>query len=86
MKILECSRCGSKELLEVDRYFVCTFCQSKFVPQAAERPPVRTTIELETDIERLLRQCREDPANQARYASLILDIDPLNKEALQYLR
>ncbi len=85
MKIVECTRCGSKELTEDNGYAVCCYCQSRFVPQADEKPSMITSIQLESDVEALLRKCREDPTNRIRYANLILDIDPTNREALQYL-
>ncbi len=85
MKIIECSRCGSKELFEEDGYVVCAYCQSRFTPQAEDKPPVNTAIQLGSDVEALLRKCREDPRNRVRYANLILDIDPTNKEAISYL-
>ncbi len=86
MKIVECSRCGSKELISENGFVVCAYCQSQFVPQAEDRPAVNTSIQLESDIDQLLRRCREDPANRRRYANLILDIDPSNAEAHNYLR
>ena len=38
------------------------------------------------DIQALLEKCKSDPNNRRRYASLILDIDPTNQQANQYLR
>ena len=45
----------------------------------------RKGISLQSDIELLLDKCRRDPRNARKYANLILDIDPGNKDALQYL-
>ena len=57
-----------------------------FVLPLDERdPPPRSVIDVESDIQALLQKCREDPLNRNRYASLILDIDPTNREARSYL-
>jgi hypothetical protein len=47
--------------------------------------PKASVISVSSDIEALLQKCREDPRNRKRYAGLILDIDPTNPEAQQYL-
>jgi hypothetical protein len=47
--------------------------------------PKISTFSLTDDIKMLLQKCRDDPANARRYASLVLDIDPSNEEALHYL-
>jgi hypothetical protein len=86
MKPVECTRCGSKELFEENGYVVCEYCQSRFTPQAADVPPRDTVIGVQADVEVLLQKCKDDPANRLRYASLILDIDPANHTATQYLR
>jgi len=49
-------------------------------------PKKGTSIALNEDIRMLLRKCKEDTANARRYANLVLDIDPSNKEANKYLR
>lgn len=49
-------------------------------------PKTETVIALEDDIQRLLEKCKQEPWKARRYANLILDIDPGNKEAIQYLR
>jgi len=48
-------------------------------------PAPRSGVSLDSDVERLLLKCHEDPRRAARYANLILDIDPTNEEALKYL-
>ena len=45
-----------------------------------------TVIGVDSDIQMLLEKCKQDPANRRRYANLILDIDPTNREAAAYLR
>ena len=86
MKLVECTGCGSKDLVEDRGYVVCVFCLSKFLLNAEDGAPPKTRIDIESDIQALLRKCRADPANSRRYANLILDIDPTNSEAVKYLR
>ena len=86
MRLVVCTRCGSRELLEEGGYVVCAYCQSRFAPQADDLPRRETVIGLRSDIQVLLQKCKDDPANRRRYASLILDIDPTNEEATKYLR
>lgn len=86
MKLLECNSCGSKEIVEEQGYAVCVFCRSKFLPGAEDGAPPETEIAIDSDIQALLIKCRADPANSRRYANLILDIDPTNREAAKYLR
>ena len=50
-----------------------------------DQAPKDSNIDLNSDVERLLDKCRTDPGNRRRYASLILDIDPTNAEAIQFL-
>jgi uncharacterized Zn finger protein (UPF0148 family) len=85
MKLVECTRCGSKELFMEDGYVVCAYCQSQFSPQTGDLPPKETVIGVHSDIQALLQKCQDDPSNRRRYASLILDIDPTNREARKYL-
>ena len=86
MKLVVCTRCGSRELLEEGGYVVCAYCQSRFAPQADHLPRKETVIGVHSDIQVLMQKCRDEPANRRRYASLILDIDPTNEEAKGYLR
>jgi hypothetical protein len=82
---VECTRCGSTELEGGDGFVVCVYCQSRYA-SAPVVVAVETTIGLGSDIDVLLRKCRTEPANRRRYASLVLDLDPTNQEAHQYLR
>lgn len=81
----KCTGCGSTELIERNGFYVCVYCQSKFVPQASDSPPKGTLIGISSDIQALLEKCKADPANRRRYANLILDIDPTNPEAMRFL-
>jgi hypothetical protein len=85
MKLVLCTRCGSKDLSEENGYVVCDYCQSRFVPQADDLPQAETVIGVHSDIQLLLQKCQDDPANRPRYAQLILDIDPTNQAARNYL-
>jgi hypothetical protein len=86
VKLVKCSRCGSRELAMEGGYVVCAYCRSTFSPQSGDLPQAETVISLSSDIESLLRKCQDDPTNRRRYANLILDIDPTNYEARKYLR
>lgn len=85
MKSVECGHCGSKELFEEDEYLICAYCQSRFIPEVNDKPLKGTVIDVQSDIQKLLMKCIEDPKNRRRYANLILDIDPSNLEAMKYL-
>jgi len=84
LKSIDCARCGSNELTEIEGFLVCNYCRSKFVPESSDLPPIETNIELNADVQRLLDMCEKDPVNRHRYASLILDIDPTNQIARRY--
>jgi len=85
MKSVECKRCGSKELVEENNYIICAYCQSRFVMEVDDQPPNGTVIDVQSDIQALLKKCAQEPANRRRYASLVLDIDPSNTEAIKFL-
>ncbi len=61
MKLIECTRCGSKELSEKDGLIICAYCQSKYVPQPDDAPARETVVGIASDIEVLLQKCRADP-------------------------
>lgn len=85
MKSVECKRCGSEELIKDDGYVICAYCQSRFMLEIDDHPRKGTVIDVQSDIQALLKKCIEEPANRRRYASLILDIDPSNTDAIKYL-
>ena len=85
MKALVCSNCGAHDWKEVDGYRVCTYCGTRVLISEEEKGRSRTEIALDSDVERLLKKCRTDPKHAAKYANLILDIDPTNAEARKYL-
>jgi hypothetical protein len=85
MKIIECSSCGSSELTEVNGYVICDYCQSRFIQETGDRPARHTVIGIQSDVAMLLEKCETDPVNRFRYASLVLDIDPTNQQAMRYL-
>ena len=81
---LVCEYCGSKFLLTADDF---ASQRSKAMPtaKAGISHSFSSEISLGGDIELLLQKCRLDPRNARKYANLILDIDPTNKEAYKYL-
>jgi hypothetical protein len=85
MKLVSCTRCGSKELFEESGYVVCDYCRSRFVPQSGDLPNKESVIGVYSDVQLLLQKCRDDPANRRRYAALILDLDPTNQAVQMYL-
>ena len=93
MEAIVCKACGAGGLQIRNGRGVCEYCGTVFILEDQEKQVLRKTaapaengIALESDIDRLLRKCAEEPRNAARYASLILDMDPDNEEALKYLR
>lgn len=84
MKLIKCKSCGSNELFEDGDFVVCSFCQSRYVPQAEDFPQSETHIDLASDVQILLDKCRSDPKNRVRYINLILDLDPDNDEVNEF--
>lgn len=85
MKSIECTKCGSNELIDDVGLVVCAYCRMTFLPESNKINQSIATISLFDDIQNLLNRCRDEPANRKRLANLILDIDPTNLEALRYL-
>lgn len=85
MKIVICERCGGGEFIDRDGYRICQFCNTSYLITPEDSVKKESSISLENDINMLLQKCRDDPANARRYASLILDIDPGNADAIKYL-
>lgn len=85
MKQLVCERCGGNGFVEQNGYRTCLYCDTRYVIQPEDTPQKSSSIALDEDIKRLLQKCNDDPANANRYASLILDIDPSNTDALKIL-
>ena len=102
MVALICKNCGANALVRTNEYMICPYCDSRFAITQEERSSrlfgssghhatlthsgVDTSIDLDDDVRQLLAKCRANPRNARKYANLILDIDPDNREALQYLR
>ena len=85
MKAIVCTHCGGDEFIVKDGFRVCRYCKSRFIPSEDEIPPKNSTISLNEDVQRLLRKIEADPFHARRYATLILEIDPNNKEAKKIL-
>lgn len=88
MKTLDCTNCGSRELVYEAGFLTCIYCRSQFAPPGKDHwtSGVADGIGISADIRELLRKCESDPANRRRYANLILDLDPSNHDVQQYLR
>lgn len=95
MREMDCKNCGAKNLTVRNGYWICPYCDSKFMVTADDfystsnnsstSPAANSGISLDGDIKMLLHKCRMNPKNARKYANLILDIDPDNEEALKYL-
>lgn len=85
MNIVECECCGANDLYEENGYLICRYCGTKYVITKDDQPARRATIELNKDVAALLQKCVDDPSRAAKYAQLILEIDPNNAEAKKYL-
>ena len=90
-----CEYCGTKLNVIGEDLGKLILSNTKAIRQAlsAGGSPVQDVSAKETvdggvdsDIQMLLEKCKQDPANRRRYANLILDIDPTNREAAAYLR
>lgn len=84
MEHIVCNKCGSSEFVDKDDFRICAYCRTKY-----DKPitPKKTsaTIALSDDVQALLDKCKKDPFNAARYANLVLDIDPTNADAKRIL-
>lgn len=85
MKAIVCEHCGGDEFTEKEGVRICRYCKSRFVVSKDERGTANATIDLNDDVKRLLERCRKDPKRAKKYATLALEIDPGNKEALSFL-
>lgn len=86
MKVQICERCGGGEFLDRDGYRICQYCNTKFLIMSEDVTRKGSSIALVDDIKMLLQKCQDDPVNAHRYASLVLDMDPGNVEALKYYK
>ncbi len=86
MKLIYCARCGSSDFDRDGGYMVCKYCNARYAIEQGDLGVKQSTISVNSDVQALLNKCRMDPRNAKKYANLILDIDPNNREALRYLR
>jgi len=86
MKVQICERCGGGEFIDRDGYRICQYCGTKYLITDEDVTRKGSNIDLENDIKMLLQKCKDDPANAKRYASLVLDMDPGNTDALNYYK
>ena len=88
MKLLNCKCCGATGVTIRNGFITCEYCNAQYLLTAEDYGFSDATprgISLESDVERLLLKCKADPRNARKYANLILDIDPNNRDAKQYL-
>lgn len=85
MKTYICQNCGANDFEEKEGVRICKYCGSKFYLTAEDKKPATSTIELNEDVTKLLKKCKNDPAHAERYANRILEIDPYNQEAKRIL-
>ncbi len=85
MKSLSCEKCGASSWNTLNGYRICQYCGTKYQLTLDDIVIKKSHIAVNSDIERLLSLCKTEPYNAKKYANLILDIDPSNKEALKYL-
>ena len=88
-----CKQCGNPQMEENNGMLVCQYCGNRILLDDSIRETIRrgkqstvsSSIDLRSDVDILLEKCKKDPKNARRYANLVLDIDPTNKEAIRYL-
>jgi len=85
MKVEKCEKCGGGEFIDCDGYRICQYCNTRYLITPEDTTRKESNITLDDDIKMLLQKCRDDPENAPRYASLVLDIDPGNAEAIKFL-
>jgi len=85
MKAFECQSCGSHEFHEENGYRICEHCGTKHIITAEDKRIPQSTIELKSDVERLLKQIEENPERAKKIAEGILEIDPNNQAAKRIL-
>lgn len=85
MKELQCNRCGASDWDYFNGYRACKYCGTKYQITSEVRKPYESLIALDSDVQRLLQKCEQEPWNAKKYANLILDIDPTNTDVLKYV-
>jgi len=86
MKVQICERCGGGEFVDRIGYRICKYCNTKYQITPEDVTRKGTSIALDNDIKMLLQKCQDDPANARRYASLVLDMDPGNVDAVKFFK
>ena len=85
MKLIKCETCGSSDFVTKGNSRICRFCGAEYQLFKEDVGVKDTSIDLNDDILRLLQKAKDEPEKAKKYANLILDIDPTNKEALKLL-
>lgn len=82
---IKCTSCGANELQKKDGFYICSFCGAKYTISKDEYLHADSSINLNEDVNRVLRRWKDDPANGKKYAQLILQIDSSNAKAKKEL-
>ena len=81
-----CPNCGATQgFIDRNGTRKCGYCESEFLFQNEDLGIKCSNVSTKNDVANLLEKCKSEPWNAKRYANLILDIDPSNKEAYKYL-
>lgn len=86
MKELRCPSCGSIDLRKENNAYICNHCGMRLLITKEDGLSVSSSIELNEDVARLLKQWDADPTNGKKYAQLILQIDASNEKAKRELQ
>jgi uncharacterized Zn finger protein (UPF0148 family) len=85
MKVNVCVNCGGNEFIYKEGAMFCKYCNTRYSLEENEKPRPASVVSIDQDIDLLLAKCKAEPSKADRYARLILDIDPTNKEAQKYV-
>ena len=85
--LIVCRFCGSRFNVTSKEFseYINNQKLSKSHKAVMQKENVNSCIAINDDVQRLLDKCKREPKNAKRYANLVLDIDPTNREALKYL-
>lgn len=85
MKQIHCENCGADVFEIKSNYKICKYCNTKYQLEVFDYPKYNSNISVKSDVEILLERCKSEPEKARKYANLVLDIDPTNKDAKKYL-
>ena len=80
-----CNYCGSKFIIDESNRVATHHKDSLRNDIEINRTVTQKNTSLRSDVEQLLAKCKANPRRARKYAILVLEMDPTNKEALKYL-